>query len=203
MGKASLTVSQILTHAAECLRGAGYQEVERAAIPEWPSSRGRFFEDRYGIVAVLAFESWSSLRDGWRQSQSRLIEFLEDHLSRDQSKSWDGYLVLMTPVAIGAKAQDDADKIRYDLSRVRKFVITGERLATLADVESSLLPLLPLESNDVDAQLGSALVMLPDLLSKGSKEIQPPDVRVIVDAFEDGRSLMKALHDRLHAASGR
>lgn len=184
-----LTSSQLLAAVSELLERGKYT----AVLPDrgWGSNI-RLFEDPYGIVAVAAFETWGDLTEGWPDVQGHLVELISEHLTRPEPKSWDGYLVLMTPSVAPSTARSQLADIRYDTNRLRKLVATGDELHTLDDVEQALLPLLPLE---VESQVESGpalLERLPALLAE--RGIDMGAARVAVDAFTSNQSILERLH---------
>lgn len=152
-----LTTSQLLAAASELLDSGGYSPVPSGI--GWPSS-SRLFEDAYGIAAIVVFDTWAELVDGWSDDQGRLVEAISAHLRRPEPKSWEGYLVLLTPAVLQSAARTELASIRYDTMRVRKLVATRDELGTLDDVEQALLPLLPLK---VSGQLETGAALLDRL----------------------------------------
>lgn len=197
MESRSLSPRQVLTKATSCLEDGGYRRVEEDAVREWPLSNARLFEDPFGVVAVVVYETWADLSKRWEEAQTWLVDVLNQHLRREQSKAWDGYLVLLTTASPGLGGQEKVDRIRYDLSRVRKLVLTGDRLKALDDVEEVLLPLLPFKASNVQVRESSALEMVPRLLATEDDHIDPDVVQSLIEAFEDQKSLMKELHRTL------
>ena len=82
--------------------------------------------------------------------------------------------------------------IRYDISRVRKLVATGDDIKILDDVKQVLLPLLPLPIETVSKAGQPVLELLPKLLS----QIGVPEkaVEIVVNAFLEQRSIIETLH---------
>ena len=186
----SLTTSQLLAAASETLLAGDYSAV--AAPPNWTNSNARVFEDAYGIVAVVVYETWSDLVAQWPDAQGQLVELISEHLARPEAKAWEGYLALLTPVAAPLEARSQIAEIRYDTGRVRKLVATGDELQTLDDIKRALLPVLPLE---VGAQLESGVGLLdrlPKLLA--AQGIDEDLTRVLVVAFENNQILLEQLH---------
>jgi hypothetical protein len=185
----SLTTSQLLAAVSERLDSGGYT---RISPDEGWTSNVRLFEDPYAIVAVLAFETWDDLTEGWPDAQGVLVELISAHLTRPEPKSWDGYLVLLTPGVPPSTARSQLAAIRYDTNRVRKLVAAGDELRTLDDVEQALLPLLPLE---VESQVESApalLERLPALLAERGIDVRA--ARAAIDAFASNESILERLH---------
>jgi hypothetical protein len=191
----SLTATEIVAGASSQLTDAGYRRIAGDALQDWPLSNARLYEDRYGIVAVVVYETWEHLRTDWPEAQGALVTFISRHISRSEPKAWDGYLVLMTPGIRGSEGQEEWMRIRYNTSRVRKLIATGEELRTLADVRSTLLPVLPVEIERHVIELdGSVLALVPPILEK-HKKVPPDAAEAVVAAFRQQRNMLKALHD--------
>jgi hypothetical protein len=188
----SLTATNILAAASDILTMGGYVRVSDEFIHEWPTTNARLFEDLYGIVAVVVYETWGDLSSGWVDVQDALVRIISGHVSSNEAKAWDGYLVLFTPGILGAAAHIEATEIRNDTLRVRKLVAGGDELKGLADVERVLLPLLPLATDFQIDEEESVLDILPDLLAR--RNIPRNAVRVLIDAFSEQQSLMEHLH---------
>ncbi len=192
-GRDSLTTTNILAAASDILRAGGYLRIDNKRVDKWATTNSRFFEDPYGIVAVFVYETWKDMSSGWVDAQGALVELISEHVSSADAKAWDGYLVLFTPSTLSGEERIEATKIRYDTSRVRKLIAAGDELKGLPDVESTLLPLLPLRAIQIDEQ-ASVLDILPELLSRtGLPEYA---VRVVIDAFSEQQPLMERLHAR-------
>ncbi len=101
-------------------------------------------------------------------------------LKRDDPKTWDGYLVLMTPNPIPLDGLATADLIRSNISRLRKLLGTGDDIKTLSDVRKTLLPLLPIDVTDLAKEVGG-LDALPRFLER--YEIPKEATAVIVAAL--------------------
>ena len=94
---APLTVTKLLAAATDFLTRGGYVRLlEEESSAEWSSS-SRLFEDSYGIVAVIVYDSWSEVENTWAEDQERLVNLISRHMKSTDPKAWDGYLVLMTP----------------------------------------------------------------------------------------------------------
>lgn len=185
-----LTTSQLLAAVSELLESGGYSRVD--PTDGWTSS-SQLFEDPYGIVAVVVYDTWTELAETWPDAQGRLVELISAHLRRPEPKSWEGFLVLLTPAVAPLEARSQTTEIRYDTNRVRKLVATGDELGTLDGVEQALLPLLPLK---VESQLetGPALLdRLPDLLA--GRDIDAEAARTVVHAFMENESILERLHE--------
>lgn len=112
-------------------------------------------------------------------------------VGHEEGKSWDGYLVLLTP---GLAPSEDAgiEAVRYNTTRLRKLVATGDDLRSPTDVERVLRPLLPLGQEQASLSQGSALDLLPKLLA--DQGIPRETTQLLVDAFREQSPLLERLH---------
>lgn len=115
------------------------------------------------------------------------------YMTSADPKSWEGYLVLLTPGSASGDEGQSLSSIRYDISRVRKLVATGDELKQIRDVERTLLPLLPLEAAPSGDGEGSVLDRLPSLLA--GQGIDAGAVESIIDAFAAQQPLVESLHE--------
>lgn len=189
-----LTPTDILASASEILAENGYSQVPETVRGQWPAQSARLFEDPYGIVAVVTYDTWRDLVSSWAEVQTSFVELVSKYVTSSEAKAWEGYLILLTPSILTSDGYSEAERIRYDTSRVRKILATGDELKGLADVEQVLMPLLPLR----EVALGreeSSLDVLPELLSR--RDIPVESARVIVRAFVEQQPLMERLHGYL------
>jgi hypothetical protein len=184
----TLTATQLLAAAREVLTGSGYIEAHLEA----GDSGTRVFEDAFGIVAIHVFDTWGQLKDRWHLAQGLLVDLISEHVRRAEAKAWEGYLVLLTPGLLPSAEMSTINDLRGDTNRVRKLVATGEDLATLNDVRSALLPLLPLVIDDPSSTQTSLLELLPELLAENSIPLSVTGV--VVDAFTANESILERLH---------
>lgn len=191
MAETSLGVTELWALSEEVLVRSAYTKAQSV---ELDSGRGRLFEDRYGLVCIAVFPTWADLAAGWADVFGELVELVSTRVPATDAKSWESYLVLLTPDLVARADEAAAAAIRYDMRRVRKLVATGAELRTSSDVERFLRPLLPLEPptppSDVDA---SALDLLPGLLA--APNLPADAISVAVDAFKDGRAVITALDE--------
>jgi len=171
------------------LEEGGYLAIDQPEQGTWSSGQARLFEDSYGVVGVVVYDTWEALTHTWETAQSELVELISRHFSKGEPKAWDGYLVLLTPSPVGDNSA--VDKIRYDTTRVRKIVATGEELMQLSDLGSVLAPLLPLQPDLIEKDNGDVLAKLPAILSE--QGIPEEATRVLVDAYANQESLMKRI----------
>ena len=192
MNDVSLTTTDLIAAATQVLVDGGYTLIPWNETASNAAS-SRYFEDTYGIVAVVVYSTWSDLANNWFEAQSQLIGLMSRSLSQGDPKASEGYLVLLTPGVTALPNSDAVDAIRYDISRLRKFVATGDSLGTLSDIERVLSPLLPLSAEPETAADETVLERLPDLLAK--KGTDRDAVRVIVSAYRTQRPLLEALDE--------
>lgn len=183
-----LTATNLLAAADSELLSGGYRKVGEDALRGWPGGSIRVYEDPYAVAVVAVYETWTELATGWVQLQEALVDLMSRFWTRADAKAWDGYLVLFTPATPGNYVE--VEGIRYNTSRVRKLVATGDDLRRLSDVTRVLAPLLPLEPA-VETQGETALEMLPRLLAQ--QGIDEEVARVLVRAFDRQEPLVEAL----------
>ena len=90
-----------------------------------------------------------------------------------------------------AGSEPAAQAIRYDTSRVRKLVATGDELSQLSDIERALLPVLPIQSEIAPEAETSALDVLPEILAQ--KGVSAEAAKSLIRAFSKQESLMDCL----------
>jgi hypothetical protein len=191
--RATVTTTDMLSAARETFVNNGFTEVTLYNLAEVDSSNYDLFEDPYSLVAIIVFETWSDLFRGWSEAQASFVDLISEHISKDERKSWDCYLLLWTPDIVPPAQFQKRQSIRYDTGRVRKLIASGEEIRELADVEAALLPLLPITGN-VSASTGeSVLDRIPALLE--TKGLPRTTIRAVVDAFERQESLVESLHN--------
>jgi hypothetical protein len=190
--ESTLTVTELLANATKILETYGYTRVNLDMTENWQTSNVRLFEDDYGIVAVVVYDTWGDLLSNWIEAQASLVELVSKYTTRDDPKSWEGYLVLLTPSPVAKQNSLELTKIRYDISRVRKLVATGDDIKALDDVRQVLLPLLPLQVETINEVGESVLNMLPKLLS--NRGLPEKAVETVIDAFLQQKPIVESLH---------
>ena len=183
----ALSRSQVLGEATRLLLEGGFLEAREARASS--TLDVRIFEDRRTIVGVCFFERWPELADNWASAQGVLVERISAQLPKSDAKAWEGYLVLVTSeegVPLEAVAQ-----VRRDTNRLRKLVVTGSELQSLEAVEIALLPVLPLELDDVGGASESLLGRLPAMVETAG--IEPALAHAAIEAFEDDRPPMEGI----------
>lgn len=193
-----LTTTEITGQVKRILRDSGYDQ-HRDPPDRWDAPNHLLYEDDYGIVGIVVYESVSSLLTEWTTAQGALVHVMSEHVTRDQPKSSEGYLVLLTGDAPRESREHDVNQevnaIRYNTSRVRKLIGTGLSLNAVNDVKHVLDPLLPLDIRQDAQEDISVLDLLPGLLADDvSKEI----TGAVVEAYRQLNSPIDALHEKLH-----
>lgn len=185
-----LTPTDLIAASSSVLEAGGYQPI-REGFPEWSTTSTRLFEDEYNVVGVAVFTTCAELLRSWADLQGSLVDVISRQVGRTENKAWDGYLVLLT-AGMAPSGDLDIEAIRYDTTRLRKLVATGEDLNAPGDVERLLRTLLPLRTEQGSISQGSALDLLPDLLAEHG--INRDTTTVLVKAFFEQKPLMEVLH---------
>lgn len=185
-----MTATDLIAASSSVLEAGGYQPI-RTGFPEWNTTTTRLFEDKYNVVGIAVFTTTTELLSSWADLQGVLVDVISRHVGQTESKAWDGYLVLLT-TGIAPSGDAEIEGLRYDTTRLRKLVATGEDLSTAGDVERLLRPLLPLRAAQGSISQGTALDLLPGLLL--AQGINEKTTEVLVNAFIEQEPLMEALH---------
>lgn len=185
-----MTATDLIAASSGVLEAGGYQPI-RTGFPEWDTASTRLFEDKYNVVGVAVFTTCAELLASWADLQGALVDVISRHVGQSESKAWDGYLVLLT-MGIAPSNDAEMEKLRYDTTRLRKLVATGDDLSTAGDVERLLRPLVPLRAARGSASEPTALDLLPGLLAE--QDINQNTTEVLVKSFIDQEPLMDALH---------
>jgi hypothetical protein len=187
-----LTSTDLIAAASQTLITGGYRQIADG-FREWDTPTSRLFEDEYGIVGVVVFETCADLLRTWPDLQASLVDVISRHVGTEEAKSWDGYLVLLSPG--NAPLENLAiDELRYNTIRLRKLVATADDLKSATDVERVLRPLLPLPQERANLGQQSALDLLPRLLAE--QNISEGVTRTLVDAFREQSPLMERIHEQ-------
>ena len=185
------TVTTLVAEADSLLARAGFRAVDPSAAGTWRATEARVYEDAYSIVCIAVYETWADLSSLWADDQSSLVGLISRHFTRTEAKAWDGYLVLLTPSVVPASARQEAVDIQRNTLHVRKLFAAGDELRTLGDVQRTLLPLLPLEGQEMERP-SNVLDTLPGLLAL--HEVDEEVSEVAIAAFLDQRPIIEAIH---------
>jgi len=186
------TVTELIAMATEILLAADYRQIS-SGFPDWNTPTSRLFEDEYNIIGVVVFETCTELLHEWTDRQGSLVSLISGHVGKVESKTWDGYLVLLTP-ALAPSEETELEKVRYNTVRLRKLVATGDDLKHPTDVERVLRSLLPLGLEAADVGRSSALDLLPRILA--DKGINEEVTQLLIGASQKQLPLMERLHER-------
>lgn len=187
-----VTTTNLLSAAREVLTRSSFSEVTAYELSGIDSSNQCLFEDPYSLVAISIFETWRDLADHWKNIQASFVELISDHIPRDEGKIWDCYLLLWTPGLVPIRELPTKRRIQYDTGRVRKLVTSGDDIQELADVETALLPLLPIVEHVIESTQAGVLDRIPEFLE--SNELPKIIIRSVVQAFEKNDSLVESIH---------
>lgn len=185
-----LTPTYLMAAASSVLEEGGYQRIDKG-FSEWSTATARLFEDEYNVVGVAVFPTCGELLSAWADLQASLVDVIARRVGPAENKAWDGYLVLMTS-AIAPSGRLETEDVRYDTTRLRKLVITGENLNEPGDIDRLLRTLLPLPDQGGTIRQRSALAMLPEVMAQHG--IRLALTEALVKAFQDQRPLMDAVH---------
>lgn len=185
------TPTDLIAAATRTLQDGGYRQISEG-VPGWNSQATRLFEDAYSIVGLVVFETCGELLRTWTDLQGSLVDVISQRVGREESKAWDGYLVLLSP-GMAPSEESELESIRYNTDRLRKLVATGDDLQSVTDVERALRPLLPLTIQGASLGQETALDLLPKLLS--SQDIPEETTRALVKAFREQSSLLETLNE--------
>lgn len=186
------TTTDLIAAASQVLLEGGYRQIS-GRFPDWGTPTSRLFEDEYSIVGIAVFETCKELLQTWPDVQAALVDVISRHVGNQESKSWDGYLVLLTP-GLAPSESEAIEAVRYNTTRLRKLVATGDELKLSTDVERVLRPLLPLGLERTSLGQESALDLLPRLLA--NHNISEEVTRVLVNAFRQQSPLVEQLHQQ-------
>lgn len=188
----AFTPTDLIAAASQVLTAGGYQQIPRR-FREWDTPTSRLFEDEYNVVGIVVFDTCGELLRTWADLQASLVDVISQHVGQAESKSWDGYLVLLTP-GLAPSEYVKIEAVRYNTTRLRKLVATGYDLRNPTEVERVLRPLLPLGQDRANLSQGSALDLLPKLLAE--QGIAKETTQLLVDAFREQSPLLERLHQQ-------
>jgi hypothetical protein len=190
--KTRITSTDMLSAAREILLRNGFREATLHYLKDVDRSNQALYEDPYSLVAIVVFATWSDLLRDWPEAQASFVELISENISRDESKTWDCYLLLWTTDLFPRDKSEERQAIRYNTGRVRKLIASGAEIRDLGDVSTALLPLLPITESTSASMEESVLDRIPTLLE--SEAISQLTIRNVIDAFHKRESLVEALH---------
>src|SRR5262245_9717115 len=116
----SLSSSAMLALTSDALGRGGYTTVADALSQNESSALTRVFEDPFGFVAIVVYETWSDLSKKWPDAQAALVSLMSSRLDMNSAKVWEGYLVLLTPDPHPSAESIHLEAINRNTSRLRK-----------------------------------------------------------------------------------
>ena len=108
----NFTTTDLMAAASKMLSDGSYRQVTKGA-EGWDTPTSRLFEDEYNVVGIAVFETCAELLQSWPDVQGSLVDVISQHISREESKAWDGYLVLLSPGLASAHRQA-IDTVRHN-----------------------------------------------------------------------------------------
>lgn len=185
------TVTNLTAATSKALFDAGFREVSLAASIDWKAAVVRVYEDEYSIVCVAIYETWADLDSHWMLDQANLIDLMSKNIVRANPKSWEGYIILLTPSIVPSSEREKAILIQRDTRHVRKLFADGGELNEIDDVTRLLLPLMPLEEQG-PLLSHNILDALPEMLSKHG--VDREITQVAITAFRAQRPIIPEVH---------
>ena len=82
-----LTRASLVGSAVQILTDGGYREIRDTKVTFWDSADTRLFEDEHGIVALVIYETWRDLADGWQYAQDNLVDLISSHMAVGEPKA--------------------------------------------------------------------------------------------------------------------
>lgn len=183
--------SSMIALSREQLSRAGYRVFEGVDGSVFPGSNSILAEDKYNILAILTFDTWSELVAQWAEAQATLVNLLEKRLARSSPKFYDAYLVLLCSGA--PETVEELAAIERDTSRVRKIVATNEKLKTTGDLARILNIFMPLNAIELSNDTPDILTTLPDLMNV---TVDQELIKVVISAFKNLSPPLTALHKK-------
>src|ERR1700677_3132015 len=89
------TSTDLIATASQALIVNEYRQIT-GRFPDWDTPTSRLFEDEYGVVGIVVFDTCAELLRTWPDMQASLVEVISRHVGKEEAKSWDGYLVLLS-----------------------------------------------------------------------------------------------------------
>jgi hypothetical protein len=102
------------------------------------------FEDISVLGQVHVLDSAETILANWQLLQDTFLRDNADRLSRDASKAWNVYTVLLTSDSPNAEVSARLFSIEDDFRGTRKIARTG--VVSRQDVTTALAPILPLQN---------------------------------------------------------
>lgn len=187
----SLTSTSLIGTSNEFLVQSKYYDITPDHPQFWQLQNTRLYEDEYGIVCLVVYETFSDLLNDWEIAQMNLVDIISENIPSNEPKVWDSYLLLLTPSKVSNR--EKINEIRSDTTRTRKIVATGNRLNTRDDVETVLSPILPLDTGTLDDETIDIMELITRNIASKS-DIKTEYIREIINAYEAHEPMIEKLH---------
>ncbi|MFF1251769.1 hypothetical protein ACFVYC_04640 [Pseudarthrobacter sp. NPDC058329] len=188
----------LVSQMAYLLSSSGAKLISRSQYESWPETASAY-EDKYSIIAIWTYESFSKISDQWIAAQDEVIKLMSSNISSSDPKAWDGYLLLVTNEGIPSGMADRLNEIRTDTRRIRKLVITGDDLPGTAGSELEITQgirrlLAPVLNVSIERSLmqSDPLTAITDR-SEFSHQMES-DLMVALGAYRRGLPMVEAIH---------
>lgn len=132
-------MSRLIDDARSVLEASGFATVSAA-----PDTNSLVFEDISVLGQVHALESAADILANWQLLQDTFLTDSAERLSRDASKAWNVYTVLLTSDSAPADTEAKLFSIEDDFRGTRKIARCG--VLSKQDVIAALAPVLPLQN---------------------------------------------------------
>jgi hypothetical protein len=175
-------VTEISSTVQVVLRDAGYE----TWIVDSQDTTSLGFEDQVLMGFVTIFPTAESLLASWRERENALLARHAINLRSAGDKAWNVYMAFLTSMAPN---EDQVSSIRWieeNLDRTRKLAASDVR--TREDVETALLPLLPilttpqLSSETTTQRLTRRLRVIAPAVAEQvlDEEVSPNDIAALL-----------------------
>lgn len=181
-------VSRHLSHA-------GYSPVPSERCGLWPAPQPSVWEDRFGIVAVIAYMSQSELLSLWTQAQDALVRLISENLDAGEPKSFEGYLALFCVEPVPQEKMPAFDAISSDTRFVRKLVGVSSEGIDEELVKDTLRSVLPIARTGVMDRSADPFQHHVNAVADG---IAPHALwHAVIESRRQRQPLMKAIEDHI------
>jgi hypothetical protein len=163
-------MSSLIDDARSLLEGSGF-----ATFVATPDARSLTFEDISVLGQVHALDSADDILANWQHLQDTFLRENAERLSRDASKAWNVYTVLLTRDSPNGEAAARLFAIEDDFRGTRKIARCG--VLSRPDVTAALAPILPLQN-----VLSVGVIDAKDRLAERLRTISPALESLVGDA---------------------
>lgn len=132
-------MSSLIDDARSLLEAAGF-----ATLVATPNARSMTFEDISVLGQVHALDSVEEILASWQLLQDEFLRENAERLSRDASKAWNVYTILLTKDSPRSDVAAQLFAIEDDFRGTRKIARCG--VLSRSDMAAALAPILPLQN---------------------------------------------------------